>query len=97
MDDAKAVGEMPTDVAELQKLLLEERAKNGKVEQMLEDALLELQGIKKERKSLSQKVEEREMALAALMEQMGFAGGEGDEGDMMGYGEDEGDEGDEEE
>ena len=81
---------MPTDVASLQAELLACRAKNETTERELEDALSELKETKKQKQSLTTEVAEKNEALAALMAQMGFGMGEGDEGDMM-YGEMEGD------
>lgn len=77
----KAVEAMPTDIPTLKKQLLAEKEKNEKIEQKLEDALLELQDLKKERKLMQQELKEREQNLAQLMEQMNMAGFEGDEGD----------------
>mmetsp|Transcript_43507 Transcript_43507/g.85169 ORF Transcript_43507/g.85169 Transcript_43507/m.85169 type:complete len:479 (-) Transcript_43507:284-1720(-) len=92
-EDAEAVGNMTTDVKELQKQLLSEKKRADKAEQMLEDALLELQAIKQERKVLISDKEKLSTNLVSLMEQLGM--GEGDfEGDD-GYGEDEADDGEE--
>jgi len=93
VNDAKEKDSMPTDVEELKEMLVKERSEKEKVEQMLEDALVELKEIKTAKKSLQSELEDKNMSLAALLQQMGLEEGmEGDEGDFY-----EGEDGDEEE